>query len=400
MSVLSSPQFYPPRLNPLLTRLCQGFSDVIADNLYQLKLVVESKDLEKLARLEEERVLYLPNHPTLDDGIVLFLLSTRLGQLFHYVVAYESFRGWNKKFLPLIGAYSIRRGLGDRASIAQTLTLLKQPSCDLVIFPEGGCSYQNDTVMPFRTGAIQLPLQAMNQMVKQGEPVPNLYLVPVSLKYHYTDSMKPVIDQTLSRLEKALNINAIAPNFYGRLRGVAEQVILRLETEYDINLDQTTLDQTTQMDWNQRINKLKTHLLSECEQKLELTPATMTPSRERVYKIQSVLKSRAQELEQFDETTYESIYQATIRLLNFDAIYDGYVAASPTPERFLDTLTRLEREVFKFDRPLVKGHRKAMLRIGDPINIKDHFESYRKNRAGTVEMLTQQLQQTVQENLS
>ncbi|NEN96488.1 MAG: 1-acyl-sn-glycerol-3-phosphate acyltransferase, partial [Moorea sp. SIO3I7] len=133
MSVLSSPQFYAPRLNPLLTRLCQGFSDLIADNFYQLKLVVESTDLEKLARLEEERVLYLPNHPTLDDGIVLFLLSTRLGQLFHYVVAYESFRGWNKKFLPLIGAYSIRRGLGDRASIAQTLKLLKQPNCDLVI---------------------------------------------------------------------------------------------------------------------------------------------------------------------------------------------------------------------------------------------------------------------------
>ncbi|NEO03041.1 MAG: 1-acyl-sn-glycerol-3-phosphate acyltransferase, partial [Moorea sp. SIO3I7] len=94
MSVLSSPQFYAPRLNPLLTRICQSFSDLVADNFYQLKLVVESTDLEKLARLEEERVVYLPNHPTLDDGMVLFLLSTRLGQLFHYVVAYESFRGW------------------------------------------------------------------------------------------------------------------------------------------------------------------------------------------------------------------------------------------------------------------------------------------------------------------
>ena len=153
------------------------------------------------------------------------------------------------------------------------------------------------------------------------------------------------------------------------------------------------------MDWNQRISSLKICVLESCEQKLEITPAVNTPARERVYKIQYVLESRAEELPSEGDWTYESIYKATIRLLNFDAIYDGYVAAAPTPERFMDTLTRLEKEVFSIDAPPPKANRQAILRIGEPVNLKEYFEAYKQNRASTVEMLTQQIQQTVQKNL-
>lgn len=83
----------------------------------------------------------------------MFLLSARLGEVFHYLVAHEAFQGLQGRLLTTrLGAYSIRRGLGDRRSVAQTLELLMQPACRLVVFPEGGCSFQNDTVMPFRGG--------------------------------------------------------------------------------------------------------------------------------------------------------------------------------------------------------------------------------------------------------
>lgn len=395
ISVAPHQDFYPPKLNPLFTRLCQSVSYPIAHGFYQLDLVVEPACLEKVAAIRGERMVLLPNHPSFDDGLALFLLSARIGEIFNYLVAYESFKGLRGKFFQLVGAYSVRRGLGDRSSIAQTLKLLAQPACRLVIFPEGGCSFQNDTVMLFRTGAIQLPLQAMSHLVKLGATVPNFYVVPVSLKYRYTSSMSRALDATLRRLEETLKISVVtSEDFYERLRTVAEQVIVGLERDYGIDSAQTS-----EMDWNQRISQLKTHVLTDCEQKLELTPAPHAPSRERVYKIQSVLESRAEELTPNDLKTYESIYRATVRLLNFDAIYDGYVAASPTPERFLDTLTRLEREVFKIDRPAPKGHRKAFIRIGNPVNLKEYFESYKQNRANTVERLTQQLQQSVQSNL-
>ena len=85
--------------------------------------------------------------------------------------------------------------------------------------------------------------------------------------------------------------------------------------------------------------------------------------------------------------------------LNFDSIYDGYVAEAPTSERFLDTLMRLEKEVFELEKPVSKGPRKALIRIGEPVNLKDYVQAYKQDRGTTTEQLTQRLQQAVQANL-
>jgi hypothetical protein len=358
-----------------------------------MNLEIHPTCVEKLATLRDRRLLLLANHPTFHDGMAMFLLSARLGEVFHYLVAYEAFLGLQGRLIQGLGAYSIRRGLGDRRSVAQTLELLMQPACRLVIFPEGGCSFQNDTVMPFRNGAIHLALQATSKLVKRGEPQPELYVVPVSIKYHFPGDMSQVIHDTLSRLERTLQIPAAA-NFYERLRAVAERVLAGLEQDYGLYTAETA-----QMDWNQRILHIKTYLLQRCEQKLAIASAPGELPRERVYKIQHILESQAAALASDDFWTYESIYKATERLLNFDAIYDGYVAAAPTPERFLDTLTRLEREVFNIDQPPPKGQRNVLLRTGEPVNLQDYFERYQQDRSGTVTTLTQQIQQNVQRNL-
>lgn len=386
-------EFYPPRLNPTLVHLCQGIAPLVGRWQYQMNLEIQPACLEKLAALGDRRLLLLSNHPTFHDGMAMFLLSARLGEVFHYLVAYEAFLGLQGRLLQRLGAYSIHRGLGDRRSVAQTVELLMQPACRLVIFPEGGCSFQNDTVMPFRSGAVHLALQAMSKLIKRGEPQPELYIIPVSIKYRYTGDMSQVIHNTLSRLERTLQISVVSTSsFYQRLRAVAERVLVGLEQDYDLHTAEMA-----QMDWNQRILHIKTHLLQRCEQKLGIDSAAREPARERVYRIQHILESGA-EVGAQDFWTYD-IHKATVRLLNFDAIYDGYVAADPTPERFLDTLTRLEREVFGIDQPPPKGYRTVLLRIGEPVNLKDHFERYQQDRSGTVSTLTQQIQQDVQRNL-
>lgn len=399
---MGSPQFYPPRLNSLLTRLCHTLAPSVAYCFYRLRLQIEPDCLEKLVALGKERVVLLPNHPTLDDGMSLFLLSARWGELFHYLVAYESFRDIRKSFLPLVGAYSIRRGLSDRASLSQTLTLLQQPACRLVIFPEGGCSYQNDTVMPFRPGAVRLALRATDKLAKSGDDTPNLYLVPVALKYRYSESARRAIARTLRRLEKPLKI-VPSQDHYQRLRGVAAAVLLRLEKEYDDNINcwfgthrKSTADGSSQEDWNHRIASLRNCVLTQCEQKLQLACVPRMPLRERVYQIQARLEEN---LDRLEDEQVQWLEKATFRLLNFNAIYDGYVAESPTPERYLDTLIRLEREIFDCDRPLPKAPRQVAIRIGTPVNLKDHLESYRSQREETITLLTEKLHQQVQSHL-
>lgn len=388
------PEFYPPRLSPLVVKMCQYLAPMAGYWRYRMILEVCPSQIEQLKAIRHQRWLLLPNHPTYHDWIAIFLLSARLRETFYYLAAYERFQGLEGRFIERLGAYSIRRGLGDRPSVAKTLELLMQPESRLVIFPEGGCSLQNDTVMPFRTGALQIALQAMSKLVRQGNAVPDLYVIPTSLKYRYTGDMTPVIHNTLSRLEKALHV-VPETTFYDRLRRVAECVLMNFEEAY--GLRSADIDH---LPWNARIASIKNHVVEACEQKLAIAPPAHAPLRERVYKIQHVLEQQAESLGADDFWTYESIHEAASRLLNFDAIYDGYVAAHPTPERFLDTLVRLERAVFQVGQPPPKGHRRVTLQLGNPVNLKDYFEQYQGDRTATVEALTHSLQQTVQQNLN
>ena len=400
---MSDVKFFPPQQNPLLVRLLQSFFFLVVYFVYKIRLVISESDVAKVKAIADARVVYLPNHCTLDDGLVVFLLSARIGQMFHYVVALEAFQGIIGKLMQRVGAYSIRRGIGDRYSIVQTLKILQQPQSKLVIFPEGGCSYQNDTVIPFRSGAVELSFKAMEKLVKQNGSVPDFYLVPVSLRYYYPGVTDVQISQALSRLESALSLDSKQDNNYLRLRAIAEQVLINLETEY-------CLKPTTEADWNQRIEQLKSQMLDYCEQKLDLSPAVNLPNRERVYKVQSLLKTLPEQDKQTNPN-YEHVYLTTVRLLNFDAIYDGYVAESPTPERFIATIDRLEREVFQIDKPKHKGRCQAKLKIGDPINLKDHWQKYQLEQQNgnsasqsalsksIIHSITQTVQKTVLANL-
>lgn len=390
--------FYPPKQWPLLTRLVQSISHPLARVLYKCRISVNEDGIDRVKAIDDARLVYVCNHPTMEDGITLFVLSTRLGQLFHYVVAYEAFKGWMGWLIQHLGCYSIRRGLGDRTSISQTLTLLKQPKCRLVIFPEGGCSYQNDTIMPFRPGAIQLPMSVLAQLAKKAESpadIPDFFVVPLSLKYRYQQPMHRVISDTLDNLEKQLGITRAADSTddYQRLRQVAHRVILNIEGEAHLLPEEG-------MDWNERIERLRQFFVQKCEAALNIESAENLPIRERVYKVQALLEDSDSEGKPLTGVDRGAVFWDTVRLLNFDAIYDGYVAESPTAERFLDTLIRLEREVFHLENAPRKAPRKACFYIGEPINLKDYLAEYKGDRSGTIDRLCDQLRQTMQQNLN
>ena len=409
--------FYPPRLNSLLVRFLQKIAPCVLRWFYQLELVVSSESLDKIKCLESSNLLLTPNHPTFQDPIVIFALSAKLDQQFYYLGAYELFQGLLAEFLPLIGVYSLRRGLADRPSLKETLAILSNPQCSLVVFPEGGCSFQNDTVMPFRVGCLQMAFQAMNQTFKQEQPLPDLYVVPVSIKYKYTQNMASAIALTLKKLEQALKLNLPANSTpYQRLRLIAEQIMARIEQDYGLVSSPT---QNKPLSGTERIERIRIRILENCEQQLGFKTNPQEMVRERTYKLENFLKTQVEqwELNSVDSESDVLSNQSPInlqlmqksvkRLLNFDAIYDGYVAENPTPERFLDTLIRLEREVFEIDQPPPKGFRQVFVKIGTPINFKDIFLDYQRtpdqtgvtSRNQRLEQVTLLLQQEVQKNL-
>ncbi|MEL6495756.1 MAG: 1-acyl-sn-glycerol-3-phosphate acyltransferase [Cyanobacteria bacterium J06623_7] len=390
---MSQSKFIPPQHNIPLIRLLQSIFYLVGYFAFKFRLIISETDIAKTRAIADRRVVYLPNHSNLDDAVVIFQLSARLGQLFNYVVAIEAFRGATGWLMQQVGAYSIRRGVGDRPSVVQTLKILQQPQCKLVIFPEGGCSYQNDTVIPFRPGAFELSFKAMGRIAKQEGTIPDLYLVPVSLKYCYPQATAEDVSRALAELETAVNIVPAADgNNYSRLRAIAKRVLTDLETEYGVVADRL-------QDWNQRLEILRAKMLNYCEAKLDLNSRVQLADRERVYQVQSILRN-LEETEKNSTINYEHIYLTTVRLLNFDAIYDGYVAENPTPERYFATIDRLEREVFQIDQAKPKGKRKIMTTIGTPVNLKDYWQAYQTDSATTIEGLRQTVQQEVQRNLN
>jgi hypothetical protein len=220
--------------------------------------------------------------------------------------------------------------------------------------------------------------------------------------------MEEAIASSLNRLEQALDLKVVSgSSAYERLRAIAEQVLVKVEQDYGVDTPAKN-----QLSWDDRIALLRNRILETCEQQLGISSNPKELARERTYRIEYVLKTKADEIESETATPSDAIKhiqerassialieKSVKRLLNFDAIYDGYVAENPTQERFLDTLTRLEREVFDIDKPPPKGYRQARVKIGEPVNLKGFFADYQRDRAGTVNAVMLKIQQAVQNNL-
>ena len=86
------------------------------------------------------------------------------------------------------------------------------------------------------------------------------------------------------------------------------------------------------------------------------------------------------------------------RLINFIAIYDGYVSEKPSQERFLEVIDRLEIEVFGHSKP--KGPMTAFIRVGTPKNLSDLYDAYRKAKRQVTEQITLELETEVQNLVS
>ena len=75
----ASPTFYPPKQKPLIVRLVQSVSYWLARILYKFRISVSESDVGRVRAVEDARLVFVCNHPTMEDGITLFVLSARFG---------------------------------------------------------------------------------------------------------------------------------------------------------------------------------------------------------------------------------------------------------------------------------------------------------------------------------
>jgi hypothetical protein len=293
------------------------------------------------------------------------------------------------------------RGTIDRESFRYTRELLARPAAKLVLFPEGEVYSQNDSLLPFQTGAIQLAVWGREE-ARKSDPAAQVLLLPCALRYRFAADVKPQLRGKLARLERELKLPAATANddLYGRMRRIAISVLAAVEREYNLSSTRDAAAEDASADLTPRFEAAKEAALARATQLLGVKPPRGTvPERMR-----ALLHTAEQELhhEHEDETAPAALSQQRAdrarlawrdlqRLANWIAVYDGYVKQSPQMERIAEVVFRLEAEVF--GHATVAGMRVATLRVGEPITLPENIE--RRD----IPQLTLKLEQAVGELL-
>ncbi|MHA2621538.1 MAG: 1-acyl-sn-glycerol-3-phosphate acyltransferase [bacterium JZ-2024 1] len=396
--------FIPPNPRPAFKRLVTALNPILMPLLTQVYWVhCAEEDLRKLDDLRDFRMILCPNHTTLIDPAVMFYISRQVHGDYYFVAARELFDflgDISAQAFSWLGVYSIDRGTIDRESLKTTVELLSSKPNKIVIFPEGLTYYQNDTLLPFLPGAFHIALMTLERLERAPGRAPPLYIVPAAIKYRLMGDVRWLYDRALARLETRLGIprgtGSDGASLLRRILSCGEAVLARAERDYQITPG-------TGESVNDRIVRLRTAVLENLERRLRVSPApSLNPIdryRRLAYPISRFLTGVASEDERQEQTFVPSedalreIVRDTLRIGNFLVIYEGYISEYPTQERFLDTLHRLEREVFgKF---ITKVIRNAFVAIGDPILANTVLPEYRRNPSEATHRLTRTVESAV-----
>jgi 1-acyl-sn-glycerol-3-phosphate acyltransferase len=392
------PMFVPPKHNRAVMGLTNALLPSMAPFIAQLRNVhMEVEDLERLAALGNERAILSPNHPTGDDPVVVMWVSRMLRHPFNYLCAREVLVGAKGWFLNQLGAYSVIRGVPDRESLRTTRRLLAEMNRKVVIFPEGEIYEHNDTLLAFQSGIAQIGFWTLDDLVK-AQQTPHLPIVPIAIKYRCAESPRPAIDNSLKSLEGALDLGS-APHLtaYQRLLRVGDRVLTTLERELGVKPEEAA-------PLTQRIPICRRKMLDRVAHAIETEVEESQAPQEQIHLLFHALKQWVGLLppdhNDYDERLYRRkmeialpLFRDLHRLQNFIALSGDYVASEATAERFLETLGRLEVEVFGKVRNKVA--REALVRVAAPIQLEERYSAYRQDKRGEVAAVTREMETTI-----
>jgi 1-acyl-sn-glycerol-3-phosphate acyltransferase len=409
--------FIAAKPSPLVRGFFQGSLPVILPRLLGIVAVdYEPDDLARLRALAPHRVLLTPNHPTNTEPALLFHLSCAVGQPFFFLACREAFEpmgGLWGQVIRRVGAFSVVRGTPDRASFRATRELLARPGAKMVIFPEGEVYSQNDTLLPFHSGVLQLAFWALEDVRRSGGDSSGgaaddpLYVLPVAIKYRFTQDMRPALLASLARLERFNGLDAVdaGDDPYRRLRRVCMAMLRSIEREYRLP---SPKEDDLDANLTPRIDAAKEAILHRVATAagVALPKGDTLPERMRslIHVIETVTEAEPMEATPYDRELRKQqrerarpLLRDLHRLANYIALYDGYVREKPSAERMADTLQRLERE--SFGKAILSGARRCHVRIGEPADLGERWEAYQQNRRAEVARATRDVEGRVGELL-
>ncbi|MDR3615987.1 MAG: 1-acyl-sn-glycerol-3-phosphate acyltransferase [Candidatus Obscuribacterales bacterium] len=409
--------FRPPLDSPLLLWWCKTFFPIYMKfPLGDLTISIEKGALERFHQINGERAMICPNHSNRHDPQTMFAFSREAKEYFNFVAAREIFDydgGRNGWWVQHAGGYSIVRGAADRESFKTTRRILAEGKKKLVLFPEGEVSRQNDTLMTLESGAAQLCFWALSDLDKNLGGLSNqkpgdspakidatgrsatIFILPMALKYIFPYDISGALRKSLEKLEAKVGLKPAAEAaLQPRLMAVCERLLTTLEKEYELKVrDDATM--------NDRVKVLRLHILQSVASKLkvELPPDGKELEYVRIlrnkvddfiYQDDKNSSSYERSVHEEKQNSYRAYYRDIGRVINFVAIYAGYVSEHMTQERFSDVIERLEVEILGGE-PSIKGPREVLIDIGQPIDLSQYYDDYKTHKKETITKVTEEV---------
>lgn len=397
--------FRPPKTNSLFIKAVQYTLLPITLPLVPKvsKVEVEGDGLDRLRRFKGRRVILTPNHAEATEPYIVFQLSKMLRQEFNYLTAKEVFETYFPagRLLQALGCYSVARGMPDRNAMRATTNILVEGRRWLVIFPEGVAGGLSDALMPFQPGIGQFAYHAYEDLSRKDREA-SIYFIPLAIKTIYDHPMENAIDRALGRLEAAL-----LPDSYPRATTRRDRLLSLGRSLLEAHEKARGIGPNKGATLTKRVQDMKELIIAQTAGAIGLQekPNQIVPDRIRdlINRLdQTIYKpprgtAYEKKLRHLDREEARMLRARLTTAINFMALDACYLEQALTTERFLDLVGLLETEVF--GRRRFWGMRKAVIKVGEPIDFRTFLAGHEGNRRTVPQEIVRALESSVRSML-
>lgn len=423
-------KFIPPQYQPWVCRLIHGVLPWwVRTQLHIAQVRVEGAATlvpwyEQLQK-NQARVLLAFRHPTLDDPyMILYLLSRSVPQaaqalgvklklpLHNYFIYDRGIPLWAGQWVgwlfSRLGGVPIQRGRSDRAALKTIREILAQGGMPLTVAPEGGINSHSERLAPLELGLPQMGFWCLEDLAKQGLDMP-VVVIPIGIQYGFLRPPWAEMGARLAQMEQlcGLPVPVSLPSeplvrqeqLYARLLGLADYLLTQMEEFYArfYHCPQPSPPPTTDMPVNEhlkiRLERLREVALGVTESFFGVTGDGTTIDRCRRLEAAGwdwMYRQDLADLSPLARGLADRIAQeSALRLWHMQlverltSVTGDYVREKPTADRFAETTLILWSVVTHLqgkNQPAHLGQRWVSIRVGEPIGLKDYWDSYRSSR--------------------
>ncbi|MEO1859438.1 MAG: 1-acyl-sn-glycerol-3-phosphate acyltransferase [Verrucomicrobiales bacterium] len=348
---------------------------------------------QKIAKEKNARFIILPNHPTHSDPQVINEVCRRMEKKPSFMAAYDvfarnKFASW---FMQRIGAFSVDREGSDRKAMKCAAQILEEGQYPLVIFPEGNVYFCNDSVTPFAEGAAYIGLRTQHKL---GENAP-VYAVPISLKYTFVENVRENVISNLDEIAKKFSTSLSSEKpIIEEVTRISILTLSEFLQKHDYNLpgNNTNVDNL--------INDAVEPIIIKLEKEIGITVKKEQNLVSRIRTIRSKIHSIRIDLEKQKEHSHAANLadeaMLALRILGYSG---GYATNNPSLDRIAETVARLCEDIHSKGSPPV-GQRKALVKICQPIDLRQYVSPNEKISKDAIIKLTEEFEKSVQNGIN